>query len=268
MIRLLVALALLLAATALLALHLRTVRRRIAELERRSRALEHLADRAGIAERTLSALIGHDLRTPLSTIIGYQELLAEGICGAISEQGRQAVARIGVAAEQLLQLIDAVSEVARLDADPAPQQPVAVDVGTIVARALESTRSLAIERGVTLDNELPADPPPFSTDSDRLGQALALALAAAIRASGGNRLRIHVVTGPAGVPAFEIAGTRLGLDAVDAARDRARSPGSADLRLSLAARLLASLGGTLSLRPAGNATTLHLRLADPTLPPD
>lgn len=60
------------------------------------------------AERLADAI--HDLRAPLATIIGYQELLADGTYGEIDTEAEEAVARIGEAAEQLLDRLDELEQ--------------------------------------------------------------------------------------------------------------------------------------------------------------
>ena len=62
------------------------------------------------------ATMSHELRTPLTAIIGYEELLAEGIAGEVNDGQRQQLDRIKVNARQLLALIEEILLYARVEA--------------------------------------------------------------------------------------------------------------------------------------------------------
>ena len=62
------------------------------------------------------ATMSHELRTPLSAIIGFQELLADGVSGPVSEGQKQPLERIKASAMQLMSLIEEILLFARLDA--------------------------------------------------------------------------------------------------------------------------------------------------------
>ena len=61
------------------------------------------------------ATMSHELRTPLTAIIGYGELLAEGVVGEVNDGQRQQLDRIKVAARQLLALIEEILLYARVE---------------------------------------------------------------------------------------------------------------------------------------------------------
>ena len=63
---------------------------------------------ANEAKANFLATMSHELRTPLTAIIGYEELLVEGISGPIVETQRQQLHRIKVSANHLLSLIDQI----------------------------------------------------------------------------------------------------------------------------------------------------------------
>jgi signal transduction histidine kinase len=64
------------------------------------------ADRANQAKTNLLAMVSHDMRSPLTAIIGYADLLAMGVPEPLTDGNREHVTRIRVSAEHLLCLLD------------------------------------------------------------------------------------------------------------------------------------------------------------------
>src|SRR5207247_1981592 len=71
---------------------------------------------ANEAKANFLATMSHELRTPLTAIIGYEELLAEGITAPVTDAQRQQLDRIKVSAMHLLSLIDEILTFARIEA--------------------------------------------------------------------------------------------------------------------------------------------------------
>jgi signal transduction histidine kinase len=256
---LLAGLALFLGAAALaLARGLRDARRRVAALEERIRALDATPRPAPDGHDL--ATIAHELRSPLSAILGYQELLADGLLGSGDPHGREAIDRIGKAALRLQRVLDAAIEVARLETGIARPQFASAAVDRILADAVDQGRSLANPPALTL--LIPDSPlPPTPTDPARLRLALDLALAAAIRATPDGEIRARAGSAPDGTPFIDLAGTALAPIPIPAPADPIASPADRPAApLLLAARLVHSLGGRLTLVAEAGATTLRIAL--------
>ena len=126
------------------------------------------------AERLKRDFVGnvsYELRTPLTTIIGYSELL-ERSGEALSERGRNHAAAVRAAATQLARSIDDVLDMAQIDADE-----MAIDLADVrVAELLDSVaarwRNEADSLRVELAVEVPSDVGVIRGDSRRLGQIL------------------------------------------------------------------------------------------------
>lgn len=109
---------------------MREINRRLFVASLRELELMEKAEAANEAKSAFLATMSHELRTPLASILGYVELLAEGLSGPVSELQMRHLARVKLSAEHLLSLIDGVLTIARIDADreAVRREPVAVDL--------------------------------------------------------------------------------------------------------------------------------------------
>ncbi len=153
-----------------------------------TRRLEQaLADRSHAlaeAERLKRDFVGnvsYELRTPLTTIIGYSELL-ESLGGALPDRSRTYVGSVRQAATQLAGSIDDVLDMAQIDAGEMGLSLGDVSVEALLRTAAERAAAAAAEAGVNLVVEDPeSEVGVIRADERRLGQALDHLITAAIR---------------------------------------------------------------------------------------
>ena len=229
---------------------------------RRRTALQDVLEAERRAADTVGArvapLITHELRSQIATILGYQELLADGVLGDIQPEGIDALGRIRRAGRQILALTDGAG---RLLA-PRRERPRidAVDLAEAIRHAAAETAPPAEAHGVTFAHPDLAGPT-VAAEAEALRSALELVLGALIRTS--------VAATPAVTIDHEshhafVRITPTGLEDRDAAAlDDARpSPATgAGLRLAMAAALLRPAGGRIRLETPPNApATLQIVL--------
>jgi signal transduction histidine kinase len=136
-----------------------------------------LRDREGAlseAERLKREFVGsvsYELRTPLTTIIGYSELLERGADG-LSERGRGHVAAVRTAATHLARSIDNVLHMAEVDAGEMALDIEDVDVAGLLAGAAERWAKEAENGAVSIVVAADAEPGLIRGDARRLGQVL------------------------------------------------------------------------------------------------
>lgn len=203
--------------------------------------------------RPMLGLLAHELRTPLGAIIGYQELLLDGLLGPLPDKAEDAIRRIGTSSAQLRHLIDGLCDLVVPDAESTLELQQVATRDAAVAAA-ESARTLAAGRSVKLEVVLPDRLPSLVTDLSRLAALLDLAVGAAVRASPGRTLTLTFSTDVDALVA-RVDGTAL-----DPARDRPR-PGreiatGVGLRLAMAARMARLLGGDVALEGAAPSSLL------------
>ena len=126
------------------------------------------------AERLKREFVGnvsYELRTPLTTIIGYSELLERAGEG-LSERGRGHVAAVRTAATHLARSIDDVLDIAQIDAGEMALDLEDVDVGRLLESAAARWTRQAEAGGVTIVLEPDSDVGLIRGDARRLGQTL------------------------------------------------------------------------------------------------
>jgi PAS domain S-box-containing protein len=157
------------------------------QLEMTNRELE----RANRLKSEFLASMSHELRTPLHTIIGFSELLAEELEGPLNEKQQRFVRHIHTDSLHLLELINDVLDISKIEADRLELRPEAFDFTALVAESLASVRSLAEAKSHILDTALDV---PIAVEADRLRikQVLVNLLSNAIKFTPeGGRIRLE-----------------------------------------------------------------------------
>jgi len=138
------------------ATHAEAMRLTFAELtehnERLSRAVARLEELDRLKSNFL-ATMSHELRTPLTSVIGYAEMMAEGLAGPISPEQRDYLTTILGKADQLLGLITAVLEVSSLETGPLALDRAALSLAELVASEVASFQAQAGRRGIAIQVE-------------------------------------------------------------------------------------------------------------------
>jgi signal transduction histidine kinase len=111
------------------------------------------------AKSDFISTIGHELRTPLASVIGYTELLQDGEAGQLSDEQTLLLARVEISAERLGTLVEQLITVARIECESFTVGDRAVNLNLVVERALAATRSTLerpdLEVEVLLDPQTP-----------------------------------------------------------------------------------------------------------------
>ena len=164
-------------------------------LERALQEREAALEASQALKREFVGNVSYELRTPLTTIVGYSELLEA--TGQLPERSRQHAGAIRVAAQQLARSIDDVLDMAQIDAGEMELSPAPFPVARLVEEAAERVRDRVEGRGATLSISIAPGAGEVTADARRLSQALDHLLDNAARAvSEGGEVGLTVETGP------------------------------------------------------------------------
>lgn len=154
-------------------MHLASVRESFRELEAKNSRLTEAYERLKELDRLKSnflATVSHELRTPLTSIIGYSEMLYEGIAGDMNAEQRDFVGTIREKGEQLLELIKSLLDLSKLESGTMTLKKKDTPVVQVISDVASTLTPTARKKGVSLGVEAPPDLPTIWADAERLRQ--------------------------------------------------------------------------------------------------
>ncbi len=154
------------------------------ELEERNRKLEDMNTKLKELDRLKSAFlatVSHELRTPLTSIIGYSEMLAEGLAGSLNSEQVDYVRTIMDKGETLLKLISSILDISQIEAGKVRLSFETMDPFELVNSSVSSLKPQAQKKGVVLEGRLPSRQYQVTGDRDRLRQVVTNLLTNAVK---------------------------------------------------------------------------------------
>jgi signal transduction histidine kinase len=130
---------------------------------------------------TMLRVVAHDMRTPLSSISGFVELLQQYALGPISSAQQEALSRIKLASVFITRLAEDLIDALTVETQTLALLPEALDPYLIALNVLELCRPLAVDRGLALEFRSAGDLPQVVGDPERLQQVLFNLLSNALR---------------------------------------------------------------------------------------
>ena len=241
------------------------------ELELRQRDLE----RAMTARNRFYANMSHELRTPINAIIGYNTLMLDNIYGPLNEKQQHGLQRVHKAAKHLLELVNDVLDLSKIEAGKIELGLQAVSMPSLVEDLFVTLQPLADEHKVELRQETPEGLPAVLTDPRRSRQILINLLSNAIKFGAGKPIAVRHETTESGGVMVSVSDEGPGIatedltkvfdEFVQLANHSPHTQGTG-LGLPISKRLAALLGGELTVESTlGEGATFRLIL--PKEPP-
>ena len=181
-------------------LHVATLESTTSELTDKNLRLAAAVERLQELDRLKSnflATVSHELRTPLTSVIGYSEMLLEGLAGALSGDQKEYVQVIMEKGDQLLQLITGILDVSRIESGTLRLSRDPVDLGEVIVAALGAMAPLARRKRLQLEAKTAPGAPRVRGDKVKLRQVLLSLIGNAIKFTAeGGRIEVQVGVGP------------------------------------------------------------------------
>jgi PAS domain S-box-containing protein len=241
--------------------------------ERSLRAAKSAAESANLAKSQFLANMSHELRTPLNAVIGFSEMMMQGLAGALEPQQQEYSQLIQQSGQHLLNVINEILDLARVDAgklelrdeaDVDPRQVIESCIRLVNARMNMQIPCLSVD----VEDEVPE----LTVDPTRLTQILLNLLSNAVKFTPREgTVSVALRRRADGGVEFEVSDTGIGMTAaeveialepfgqIDSAHSRQHE--GTGLGLPLARRLTELHGGTLTVRSEkGRGTSVVVTL--------
>jgi PAS domain S-box-containing protein len=247
--------------------------RDISERRRHEEELQHAKEAAEKATRAKSeflASMSHELRTPLNGVLGYAQLLQRD--PALTPSQREGLETIGRCGSHLLELINDVLDLSRIEAERVNHEPVATDLRRLFVEIERVVEPAAGRKGLALALEIDGVvPAQVMVDRRHLRQVLLNLLGNAIKFTAAGSVRLAVGRTDTRL-VIQVADTGAGiepehLDEIFKAFGQTKtgaSAGGTGLGLTISQRLVRAMGGVLSVEStlgAGSRFFFDLPLA-------
>ncbi|HXA42302.1 MAG TPA: ATP-binding protein [Candidatus Solibacter sp.] len=221
------------------------------------------------------ANMSHELRTPLNAILGFSQVLAAGDFGPLNERQERYVAHIETSGGRLLDLINDILDLAKVEAGLLEMRPERLELAQLMIAGRSEIERLAATKRINLVYDLTPGVWVW-TEPRRLQQVVVNLLTNAVKftPSGGRvRLATAAVNGHAEIT---VSDTGIGIapeeqerifdEFVQADDDRVREQKGTGLGLSLSRKLTELMEGSLTVESEvgkGSTFTVTMRLSDP-----
>jgi signal transduction histidine kinase len=127
---------------------------------------------ASLMKDEFLAVMSHELRTPLTAVIGYSELMLEGIGGATTVEQQDMLQRIDIASKHLMTLIQQVLDLSRAQHGKLIPNYARVDVRTLTSHTAMIASAMASRKGLQFFVNVPADQVLCDVDPGKYRQIL------------------------------------------------------------------------------------------------
>jgi signal transduction histidine kinase/CheY-like chemotaxis protein len=212
--------------------------------------------RANKLKSEFLANVSHELRTPLSAIIGFSQILLDGIDGPINEEQQQDILQVNKSGQSLLGLINQILDLSKIEAGKMELAIERVELPELVTGVLESISPLAQAKGLRIETRFTPGLAAVEADPTRLKQILINLLSNGVKFT--DRGHIEVIAQASGrMVRIAVKDTGIGISAeaqkvifdefVQGDGSSTRRHGGTGLGLSIVRKLVEMHGGAITV---------------------
>jgi PAS domain S-box-containing protein len=236
------------------------VRAATEELEERNRRLEWQSrelERASRLKSEFLASMSHELRTPINALLGYASLMRDRIYGELTPRQDESLARMHAASRHLLELVNDVLDLAKIEAGKMPVHVERFDLAGLLRELSETVDPLVRSKGLLYRVQVEDTLPVLESDRTKVKQILLNLLSNAVKFTHVGEVAMEVSPVRGGVE-VRVADTGIGIppaelehifdDFRQVDQSSTREYGGTGLGLSIVRKLLALLGGSVRVR--------------------
>lgn len=200
------------------------------------------------AKADFLANMSHELRSPLNVIIGFSKLMYRGRVGEVSDQQREYLGDILDSAEHLLQLVNDLVDLSKLEAGRMELHPEPVDLELLLHEVREGLDREPLAKHIPMDLRVAPECVDIELDPDKLKQALhnTLCHTLSLTAAGGS-IQLRATLDET---------EQLRIEIRSATMPEARRSSDGGLSMALARRLVEQQGGRASAEGSGYVMVL------------
>jgi signal transduction histidine kinase len=202
--------------------------------------------------------VSHELRTPLTCIIGYLELMDDGVGGELTTQQSAFVDGMKRSSQQLAELVNSLLDSVQIEKGTLKVERRRLDLVATVSDTLGSLAPLCEKKRLTFERVFPPALPPALGDARRVAQVLNNLVGNAVKFTPeGGSVRVAVSLEPDGLLSVSVTDTGIGIPDdklaqvfepfYQADNSLTRQHGGSGLGLPIARSLVEAMGGTLMI---------------------
>jgi signal transduction histidine kinase len=236
-------------------------------LNQKARAQARDLERAITERSRFFASLSHELRTPINAVIGYNHLLREEIFGPLNERQAEAIEKGNRSAQHLLELVDDILDISKIEAGKLEIFPEEVDLAGLLLDTATTLQIQARQKEIALGIHVP-DSFTAHTDAARVRQIVLNLLSNAVKFTQDGRVDLWLEADGEETVVIRVSDTGPGIPPEDHDRifeefeqGRGGGSGGTGLGLAISRRLAELLGGHLSVESqVGTGSTFTLSL--------
>nr|WP_227026964.1 PAS domain-containing hybrid sensor histidine kinase/response regulator [Corallococcus soli] len=245
-----------------------------AELAEQNEKLRRQAiqlEQASAAKSQFLANMSHEFRTPLNAILGYTNMLLQGVSGEMTPPQRRNLTRIDSNGRHLLEVINEILDITRIEAGRMPLHLTDFGLPELLQEVMAEMDPIIARSKLTVETHLEEGLPGVWTDRQKVKQIVLNLLSNALKFTHEGSVHVSAeYQNGTGILSISVKDTGIGIDLsnqekifedfqqVDSSPTRAY--GGTGLGLSICRRLATMLGGRVSLQSSpgqGSTFTLH-----------